>query len=179
MTGAQARAVLVTPEVHVQDPCRAVAVPSMLQALGASAAGACGGGQAAVSCPRGPCCPAMLSGTRAWRRSAADEELLASILAATTHRLAVDAMVSIIFSPGTARPFGALAGSLAQHGLPSCLVYGREDPWVVPLWGQRLKRLVPGAAYFEARRPRACLPGCSAPPCCWRRHPTLHSTPQH
>jgi pimeloyl-ACP methyl ester carboxylesterase len=84
-------------------------------------------------------------------RSAADEELLASILAATTHRLAVDAIVSIIFSPGTARPFGALAASLAQHGLPSCLLYGREDPWVVPLWGQRLKRLVPGAAYFEAR----------------------------
>lgn len=83
------------------------------------------------------------------RRSAADEELLASILAATTHSLAVDAMVSIIFSPGTERPFGALAASLAERGLPSCLVYGREDPWVVPLWGQRLKRLVPHAAYFE------------------------------
>jgi hypothetical protein len=26
---------------------------------------------------------------------------------------------------------------------------GREDPWVVPLWGQRLKRSRPEAAYYE------------------------------
>lgn len=133
------------------------------------------------------------------RSSHADEELLTSILAATAHRLAVDAIASIIFSPGTERPFGALAASLAEHGLPSCLVYGREDPWVrkapttthpwglfilhcsctrqarechlvlsgclatvlaamqvVPLWGQRLKRLVPEAAYYEVRCPRGC-----------------------
>lgn len=51
-------------------------------------------------------------------------------MAATTHRLAVDAMVSIMFSPGTARPFGELAACLSEHGLPSCLIYGREDPWV-------------------------------------------------
>jgi len=26
---------------------------------------------------------------------------------------------------------------------------GRDDPWVVPLWGQRLKRKVPSAVYLE------------------------------
>ncbi|CAL5220694.1 g2745 [Coccomyxa viridis] len=79
-------------------------------------------------------------------RSAADTRLLSNILAATAHELAVDAMVSIIFSPGTSQPFGRLAASLR---VPSCLIYGREDPWVKPVWGQRLKRLVPKAAYFE------------------------------
>ena len=29
------------------------------------------------------------------------------------------------------------------------LVYGREDPWVVPLWGQRLKRVIKNATYYE------------------------------
>jgi hypothetical protein len=28
-------------------------------------------------------------------------------------------------------------------------MYGKEDPWVVPLWGQRLKRAVPRADYYE------------------------------
>jgi dienelactone hydrolase len=79
-------------------------------------------------------------------RTAADTKLLSNILAATAHELAVDAIVSIIFSPGTSQPFGRLAASLK---VPSCLIYGREDPWVKPVWGQRLKRLVPKAAYFE------------------------------
>jgi hypothetical protein len=26
---------------------------------------------------------------------------------------------------------------------------GRDDPWVVPIWGQRLKRLRPEATYLE------------------------------
>lgn len=26
---------------------------------------------------------------------------------------------------------------------------GRDDPWVVPIWGQRLKRLKPEATYLE------------------------------
>lgn len=29
------------------------------------------------------------------------------------------------------------------------LAAGREDPWVVPLWGQRLRRQLPSATYLE------------------------------
>lgn len=36
-----------------------------------------------------------------------------------------------------------------ELGLDVCLVYGREDPWVVPLWGYRLKRALPSALYYE------------------------------
>ena len=28
-------------------------------------------------------------------------------------------------------------------------ITGRDDPWVVPMWGQRLKRKVPSAVYLE------------------------------
>lgn len=34
-------------------------------------------------------------------------------------------------------------------GTPLAIVYGKEDPWVVPLFGLRLKRLVPECDYFE------------------------------
>ena len=36
-----------------------------------------------------------------------------------------------------------------EKELPVALVYGKEDPWVVPLWGQRLKRALPHADYYE------------------------------
>jgi pimeloyl-ACP methyl ester carboxylesterase len=34
-------------------------------------------------------------------------------------------------------------------GVPLAIVYGREDPWVVPLFGLRVKGIVPGCAHFE------------------------------
>jgi pimeloyl-ACP methyl ester carboxylesterase len=30
-----------------------------------------------------------------------------------------------------------------------CVPAGRDDPWVVPIWGQRLKRKLPEAQYLE------------------------------
>eukprot|EP00882_Tetradesmus_deserticola_P011248 GHRQ01011898.1.p1 GENE.GHRQ01011898.1~~GHRQ01011898.1.p1 ORF type:complete len:139 (+),score=61.50 GHRQ01011898.1:613-1029(+) len=38
---------------------------------------------------------------------------------------------------------------LAAIACPVCLAYGRDDPWVVPMWGQRLKRALPAAQYLE------------------------------
>lgn len=32
---------------------------------------------------------------------------------------------------------------------PPCHTPGRDDPWVVPIWGQRLKRQLPSATYLE------------------------------
>lgn len=99
--------------------------------------------------------------TAALVRRTVDEKLLSNILAATQHELAVDAIASIIFSPGTVERFGKLA---ADARCPSCLIYGRHDPWVRPVWGQRLKRLVPNAAYFEVRTPYTlCWKGLQTP----------------
>lgn len=30
-----------------------------------------------------------------------------------------------------------------------CMIYGKEDPWVVPFWGQRTKHRNPEAVYYE------------------------------
>lgn len=33
--------------------------------------------------------------------------------------------------------------------MPMCMIYGKEDPWVVPFWGQRAKQRNPDAVYYE------------------------------
>ena len=33
--------------------------------------------------------------------------------------------------------------------VPMALMYGKEDPWVVPLWGHRIKRQRPETLYYE------------------------------
>ena len=90
---------------------------SRLQALHSSA-------MLAVTAVRAPC------------RAAADDELVNSIMEAARHPLALDAIASITLSPRSAQPFAHLAAA-AGAACPACLIYGKEDPWVVPLWGQR------------------------------------------
>lgn len=33
--------------------------------------------------------------------------------------------------------------------VPVCLIYGKEDPWVKPIWGLQVKRQLPEAPYYE------------------------------
>nr|KAJ0225205.1 hypothetical protein LSAT_V11C100039390 [Lactuca sativa] len=35
------------------------------------------------------------------------------------------------------------------HGIPICLMYGKEDPWVRPIWGLQVKRQLPDAPYYQ------------------------------
>jgi len=78
--------------------------------------------------------------------SAVDVELVDAILAPTARRDAPDVFASILFSPRAPLSFDEM---LARRTCPVCLIYGQDDPWVVPLWGQRLKRRVPDAVYYE------------------------------
>ena len=61
--------------------------------------------------------------------------------------MAEEAFLSILFSSSGGR---RLEPMLSNVGCPVCLIYGRDDPWVVPLWGQRAKRARPDADYYEA-----------------------------
>ncbi|DBB17977.1 TPA: hypothetical protein ACH3X3_002978 [Trebouxia sp. C0006] len=79
-------------------------------------------------------------------KSAADDALVDQIIASTQHPLALDAFVSILFAPQARLSFDGMAAAMQ---CPVCMIYGREDPWVVPLWGQRLKRLLADAVYLE------------------------------
>lgn len=36
-----------------------------------------------------------------------------------------------------------------MNNVPICLMYGKEDPWVKPVWGVQVKRQVPEAPYYE------------------------------
>ncbi|WIA10745.1 hypothetical protein OEZ85_010916 [Tetradesmus obliquus] len=80
------------------------------------------------------------------RPSTIDDSLLERIVQATQHPEALDAFTSIVLAPKTQLSFDEM---LAAVSCPVCLAYGRDDPWVVPLWGQRLKRTLPQAQYLE------------------------------
>lgn len=36
-----------------------------------------------------------------------------------------------------------------KQDIPISLMYGKEDPWVTPYWGIRVKQQVPEAPYYE------------------------------
>ncbi|KAG2483341.1 hypothetical protein HYH03_017789 [Edaphochlamys debaryana] len=78
-----------------------------------------------------------------------DPPLVARIVEATEHAGALDAFTSIVLSPKASTTFDELVDALGEARLPVLLLYGREDPWVRPIWGQRLKRRLPAATYLE------------------------------
>ena len=97
-------------------------------------------------------------------RAARDKEgadyaqLVADIRAPSEHPHALDAFCSILLSPALAAPpgtgkltgaFDAALASLSSSGVKVVLLNGEEDPWVVPAWGRRAKRMVPGATLVE------------------------------
>lgn len=36
-----------------------------------------------------------------------------------------------------------------KNNVQICLMYGREDPWVRPIWGKKIKKEIPNAPYYE------------------------------
>ena len=67
---------------------------------------------------------------------------------------AFDAFLSILFAPqASAGSFDDMLRSIQRHGLPMLLVYGREDPWVRTIWGQRIVRIVPQATFYQVVDP--------------------------
>ncbi|KAH9315768.1 hypothetical protein KI387_024395, partial [Taxus chinensis] len=81
--------------------------------------------------------------------SAITDELLLRILEATEHPAAAASFASIIFAPKGELSFNEILSRCRELNIPICLVYGKEDPWVNPVWGQMVKRQVPYAVYYE------------------------------
>ena len=79
-------------------------------------------------------------------RTALTDRLVDDILAPTQQAQAGDVFCSVFLSPKAPLSFNDM---LDRRQCPILLCYGAEDPWVVPLWGQRLKRRVPDATYYE------------------------------
>ena len=78
-----------------------------------------------------------------------DDALVAAIRRPTERASALATFASVLWSPKPQRSYAQALEVIRRRGLPVALVYGAEDPWVVPLWGQRLKRAVPHATYYE------------------------------
>ncbi len=79
--------------------------------------------------------------------SALDDKLVESILAPTRRPQAKEVFVSIFLSPRAPLSFNDMLDALQ---CPVCMIYGRDDPWVVPIWGQRAMRRLPAStAYYE------------------------------
>jgi len=82
-----------------------------------------------------------------------DDELVANIVTSAAHRGGPEAFTSIAFSPKHPLTFDQL---LAEIQCPLTLVMGREDPWVVPYWAQRAKRIRPDCLYLELSNSGHC-----------------------
>ncbi|CAL5352920.1 unnamed protein product [Camellia sinensis] len=50
------------------------------------------------------------------------------------------------------------------NDVPICLMYGKEDPWVKPVWGLQVKRRLPEAPYYEIS-PTGHCPHDEVPEC--------------
>ena len=77
-----------------------------------------------------------------------DDTLVRQIIEPTDNVHALSTFCSVVWSPKAALSFDEMLNRIPAD-LPVAMVYGKDDPWVVPLWGQRLKRVIPRADYYE------------------------------
>jgi len=79
-----------------------------------------------------------------------DRSLVGKILEPTLQPAAASVFCSIIASPPPALKFDDMLAAVRRRGIPCMLAYGRDDPWVIPLWGLRAAReLGSSALYYE------------------------------
>lgn len=71
------------------------------------------------------------------------------IMETTRHPAAAASLASIMFAPQGQLSFGDSLKRCQMGNVPICLVYGKEDPWVQPIWGLRVKRQLPEAPYYQ------------------------------
>ncbi|KAG8363652.1 hypothetical protein BUALT_Bualt19G0044800 [Buddleja alternifolia] len=77
------------------------------------------------------------------------DEVFSRIIETTQHPAAAASFASIIFAPQGQLSFKEALSRCQTNNIPICLMYGKEDPWVTPIWGLQVKRQVPDAPYYE------------------------------
>ncbi|KAI3845872.1 hypothetical protein MKX03_012066 [Papaver bracteatum] len=71
------------------------------------------------------------------------------IIKTTEHPAAAASFASIMFAPKAQISFDEALSRCKLNDVPICLMYGKEDPWVMPIWGSQVKRTVPEAPYYQ------------------------------
>lgn len=77
------------------------------------------------------------------------ELLPQQIVTMASHPAGAAAFAQILFSPKSPRTFGEALRVCAGEKLHILLLYGGDDPWVVPFWGQCAKLDAPDADYWQ------------------------------
>ena len=76
----------------------------------------------------------------------ADTYLVNNIIKSAENELGQEAFTSILFSPKFKMEF---LDMIKDINVPMCLLYGKDDPWIVPHWAQQIKNTKPSVEYFE------------------------------
>ncbi|KAI3425599.1 AB hydrolase-1 domain-containing protein [Psidium guajava] len=77
------------------------------------------------------------------------DKVFSRILETAEHPAAAASFASIMFAPQGQLSFNEALSGCRKNNIPVCLMYGKEDPWVKPVWGLQVKRQVPEAPYYE------------------------------
>lgn len=77
------------------------------------------------------------------------DKVFSRILETTEHPAAAASFASIMFAPQGQLSFREALSRCQMSNVPICLLYGKEDPWVKPIWGLQVKQQVPDAPYYE------------------------------
>ncbi|XP_031374295.1 pheophytinase, chloroplastic isoform X2 [Punica granatum] len=77
------------------------------------------------------------------------DKVFARILQTAQHPAAAASFASIMCAPQAQLSFNEALSQCQAQNVPVCLVYGKEDPWVKPVWGRQVKRQIPNAPYYE------------------------------
>ncbi|PIA48353.1 hypothetical protein AQUCO_01400751v1 [Aquilegia coerulea] len=77
------------------------------------------------------------------------DNVFVRILETTEHPAAAASFASIMCAPKGELSFQEALSKCQMNEIPICLMYGKEDPWIKPIWGLQVKRQVPEAPYYE------------------------------
>ncbi|CAJ1364924.1 unnamed protein product [Effrenium voratum] len=76
-------------------------------------------------------------------------QLPVRIAAMADHPNGAAAFSQILFTPQAELSFEDALQQVVARKVPALLLYGREDPWIVPYWGARAYMTAPSADYFQ------------------------------
>ncbi|KAM1556058.1 hypothetical protein PS2_039470 [Malus domestica] len=77
------------------------------------------------------------------------DKVFSRILETSEHPAAAASLASIMLAPQGRLSFKEALARCQMNNIPICLMYGKEDPWVKPIWGLQVKQQVPEAPYYE------------------------------
>lgn len=77
------------------------------------------------------------------------DKVFTRIMEITEHPAAAASFASIMFSPQGLLSFQEALDRCQIQDIPICLVYGKEDPWVRPFWGMKVKQQLPDAPFYQ------------------------------